>query len=252
MIARNGILLPLLIALAAGAQTSGQTAFSDTTSVVPFVGCKSDGQIGPRKAPQGKPKPISAPPVIALRLAYYEEDGGLGVLAPRGWHCFGTYGSNGVNLFVTPEPIEARLLFSDSWKGFAGSVVQLSVSAGDTSGRFSVARVIARVFPAHKEFVQAVIEENIMPASDFSYGPYPKDKLVYKNDEMVEFETPAMSEGLGTMSRLLPNPDPIHGVQILSGDTPDLTSLSIRLPAKDNDITSVIIRQTGHKPQPKP
>jgi len=83
-----------------------------------------------------------------------------------------------------------------------------------------------------------------MPASDFPFGPYPNDKLVYKSNETVEFETPAMSEGLGTMSRLLPNADPIHGVKVLSGDTPDLTSLSIRLPAKDNDLTSAIIQQT--------
>ena len=71
-----------------------------------------------------------------------------------------------------------------------------------------------------------------------------RDKLVYKSDRIVEFETPAKSEGLGTMSVLLPNSDPIRGVKILSGGTPDLTSLSIRLPAKDNDLTTVIIQQT--------
>jgi hypothetical protein len=83
-----------------------------------------------------------------------------------------------------------------------------------------------------------------MPANEFPSGPYPTDKLVYKNKDTVEFETPAMSKGLGTMSLLLPDSDPIRGVKILSGDTPDLTSLSIRLPGKDNDLISIIIQQT--------
>jgi hypothetical protein len=75
---------------------------------------------------------------------------GLGVLAPRGWHCFSTYGSNGSNLFVSPVPIDGKALFSADWKGFMGDVVQLSVMDGGTSGRFEVAKVVARVFPAYK------------------------------------------------------------------------------------------------------
>lgn len=253
MITCHRILLPLLIALAAGAQISAQTASSKTKSVVPFVGCKADGQAGPLDAPTGQPKAFPIPSALAQRLAYYKAEQGPGVLAPRGWQCFCTYGSSGGSLFVAPQKIDPALLFSDSWKGFTGPVVQFSVSIGDTSGRFSVARVIARVFPAHKEFVKAAIEENIMPASDFPSGPYPKDKLTYKNKEMVEFETLAMSEGLGTMSRLLPNSNSIHGVRILSGDTPDLTSLTMRLPASDNDLTSVIIQQTElEAASPKP
>ena len=40
---------------------------------------------------------------------------------PRGWHCFATYGSNGGNLYVSPDPISATLLFWSDWKGFTGS-----------------------------------------------------------------------------------------------------------------------------------
>ncbi|HVN17333.1 MAG TPA: hypothetical protein VMU05_01125 [Dongiaceae bacterium] len=91
----------------------------------------------------------------AERLAYYKAEYGVGVLAPRGWHCFGTYGSNGATLYVSPDPINAADLLSTSWKGFAGPAIQISVAEGGTSGRFEVAKTIARVFPKHKAFVCA-------------------------------------------------------------------------------------------------
>ena len=54
-------------------------------------------------------------PAAALRLAYYKAQYGPGVLAPRGWHCFSTYGSDGANLFVSPDAIDAKALFSPDW-----------------------------------------------------------------------------------------------------------------------------------------
>jgi len=223
---------------------SGQSASTQTKSVVPFVGCKSDGQIGPRKAPHGKPKRLSITPDLAQRLAYYEEEGGLGVLAPRGWYCFGTYGSSGTNLYVATHPIDPKLVLSGSWKGFAGRAVQFRIEYGGTSGRFGVAQTIARVFPTHSDFVSSVISEGMASPSNFPHGPYPNDKLVYKSNECVEFETPALSNGLGTDSFLLPSPDPIYGAKILVGVDPDLLSLSVRLPASDTNLTSAIVQQT--------
>ena len=51
-------------------------------------------------------------PVLAIKgeaskLAYYQAEKGIGVLAPRDWHCFGTYGSGGDTLYVTPQPINS-------------------------------------------------------------------------------------------------------------------------------------------------
>lgn len=106
-----------------------------------------------------------------------------------------------------------------------------------------MARTIARVFPAHKAFVRQVIAEGINPASDFPFGPYPNDKLVYKNKEMVEYETPAHTDGLGTASRLQKNADPIRGAAILVEPETDLLSLSVRLPHEMDDLTPVIIQQ---------
>ena len=179
----------------------------------------------------------------AQRLAYYKAQYGPGVLAPRGWHCFSTYGSNGSSLFVSPDAIDPKMLFSDDWKGFTGPAIQISVSSGGTSGRFEVAKVIARVFPAYKQFAQDVIAEGIEPASDFPSGPYPNDKLTDRGKNVVKFETPANTEGLGTDSRLLPNAGPIDGVAMITGADTDLIQLSARVPEKDRDLIPFIVKQ---------
>lgn len=210
---------------------------------VPFVGCASDGQAGPQAAPSGKSKTVRIPAAAAPRLAWYKAQYGSGVLAPRGWHCFSTYGSNGSSLFVSPDPIDSKTLLSMDWKGFTGPAIQISISSGGTSGRFQVAKVIARVFAAYKQFAQNVIAEGIEPASDFPYGPFATDKLTNRGKNMVEFETPANTAGLGTNSRLLPNASPIDGVAIITGTDTDLTQLSARVSAKDHDLIPLIVKQ---------
>jgi hypothetical protein len=210
---------------------------------VPFVGCKSDGQVGPVKAPSGKSKVAPVDAKAAARLAYYKAAEGFGVLAPRGWYCFGTYGSNGETVYVSPRPIRGADVLSTQWKGFAGPVIEGSYQNGDTSGRFEVAKTMARVFPAHSAFVRKVIEEGIEPASSFPFGPYPKDELTYKSKEIVEYKTAPETNGLGTQSRLLKNADPIYGVAILAGDVPDLAYLAVRLPAEMDDLVPLIIHQ---------
>ena len=174
------------------------------TAEVPFVGCASDGQAGPQDAPSGQAKPLAIPPAVAQRLAYYKAEYGAGVLAPREWHCFSTYGSDGVKLFVSPDPIDPKTLMSMDRKGFSGPAVQISALSGGTSGRFEVAKVVARVFPAYKAFAQNVIAEGIEPAGDFPFGPYPQDKLTYRGTAIVEFETPANSEGWGQVRSCKP------------------------------------------------
>src|SRR5580698_5306558 len=130
-------------------------------AAVPFVGCKSDGQAGPVDAPSGTSKAVPSSAGAAQRLAYYKAASAFGTLAPRGWYCFGTYGSAGASLYVSPEPIARAALFSADWTGFTGPAIQISLSDGGTSGRFQVARMIARVFPAHRAFADQVIAEGI-------------------------------------------------------------------------------------------
>jgi hypothetical protein len=211
---------------------------------VPFVGCRSDGQVGPLNAPIGKSKVVPIAAEAAQRLSYYKAEDGFGVLAPRGWYCFGTYGSNGANLYVSATPIHGDdVLFAKKWKGFTGPVVQLSFSDGDTSGRFSVARMIARVFPERGAFVHSVVEEGIEPANAFPSGPYPKDKLTYRSNDLVEYETPPETDGLGMQSRLLKNSEPIRGAAMLVGETPDLAYLAVRLSPEMSDLAPNIVQQ---------
>jgi hypothetical protein len=240
----------ILLALAAYAQFSPSAQAPNaaasprkTGAEVPFVGCRADGQLGPTDAPNGKSRVLPIAAEAAKQLAYYKSEQGFGVLAPRGWYCFGVYGSSGYALYVSPEQISTEDLFSTTWGGFTGPVIELAGESGDTSGRFGVARVIARVFPAHRAFVQSVIEEGTEPADSFPFGPYPKDKLIYRSKEIVEYETPENTDGLGTNSRLKRDASPIRGVAILMGQAPDLLRLSVRLSPNLADLTPAIVQQ---------
>lgn len=212
--------------------------------MVPFVGCASDGMAGPQAAPTGQSLAVQIPAAMAQRLAYYKAEYGPGALAPRGWNCFSNYGSDGSNLFVHSDPIDTSELSSMDWKGFTGQVVEVSEMDGGTSGRFEVAKITARVFPAYKTFAQNVIAEGIEPASDFPFGPYPGDKLTYRGKNTVEFVTPANAQGLGTDSRLQANASPIDGVAIIAGADTDLVQLSARVPANDSDLIPAMVAQT--------
>jgi hypothetical protein len=211
-------------------------------SGIPFVGCKSDGQMGPLRSPKGNADRIEVSSELANQLAYYKAENGFGIVAPRGWHCFSTYGSNGSSLFISPEPINEKELFKSDWKGFSGPVIQVSVSVGDTSGRFDVARTIARVFPDRMDFVRDVVSEGIEPADSFPAGPYATDKLKRRGKRIVEFETPANAKGLGSQSRLDVNSSSIQGVAILVGEEPNLVQLSMRLPAPYQRLSNAIIQ----------
>jgi len=82
-----------------------------------------------------------------------------------------------------------------------------------------------------------------MPANSFTFGPFPKDVLSYKSNRLVEYKTPAQTEGLGTHLWIKQNGSPIGGVAMLVGKAPDLLLLSVRLPPELNGLTAVIIRQ---------
>lgn len=228
---------------AAFAQTrpQGSTRRASVARVL-FVGCKADGQVGPLPAPT-EVNVVRIDASVAPRLAYYKPESGPGVLAPLGWYCFGTYGSGGSSLLVAPKPINEDTQFSQSWQGFAGPAIALDDRSGGASGRFAVAEVMARVFPKQKALVQNVIDEGLDAVIDFKFGPYPRDKLIYRNDRVVEYSTPPHTNGLGTMSWFHRSDESIDGVVILHGPTPDLLRLMVRLPADLESLKSHIIRQ---------
>jgi hypothetical protein len=110
------------------------------------------------------------------------------------------------------------------------------------SGQIEIAGVLARVFPSQRAFVQHVIDLFDLPANEFGVGPYPRDRLMVQTDRLVEFETPPNSEGIGSVT-LLANGDPIEGVAMLRGKSPDLSLLilRVRLPKEQRDLAPVII-----------
>jgi hypothetical protein len=218
---------------------------------VPFVGCESGGQVG-FDAPKGATPKLRLTSDQAPRLAFYKAKNGPGVLAPRGWYCFGEAGSGGSALFVSPEPIAHG--HSKAWKGFPGWAIVLSTRYGGTAGRFGVAQMIARVFPAHMKFALRVMNEDPDSAKDYPRGPYPKDKLTYKSQEIVEYETPPWSKGLGAnaYSDLRQNEYPIRGVAILKGPDTDLLLLGVRVPPELSDLVPTIIQQVERAASPTP
>jgi hypothetical protein len=224
--------------------------FANAQISVPYIGCSGDGQTGPYAAANGKPKHVNLQPAMADQLAWYEYNGDaghFGTLGPRGWNCFATIGSNGWTLYIAPEPLDsAKLLEHKNWKGFTGPAIQLSGSDGGKSGRLEVAQVVARVFPAHRDYARKIIKEGFGPASEYPFGPFPSDHLTYKSKELVEFTTPARQRGLGTMSWLLPSDQPIIGFALLSiGSNVDteLLHLSIRLPLSLSPVGATLIQQ---------
>ncbi len=233
----------------AGAGGSASAAPAAAVAVnVPLVGCPDDGQQGPNPPPANGTKSIVADPAAAAQLAYYVAADTPGVLAPRGWHCAGVYGSNGATLVVAPGPFQASdIAANQSWAGASGDAIEARVASGETSGRFEVAHVAARVFPAHQAFVQGVIGEGIEPASSFPSGAYAGDKITAKGGEVVEFQTPANAVGLGTDAnlneRLTPGADPVSGAAILVGDAPDLALAAVRLPAGLRALAPTIVAQ---------
>jgi hypothetical protein len=211
-------------------------------TTVPFVGCPSDGQIGPLEAPKDLPKAVSLPPETGARLAYYRAEEGVGVLAPLGWHCFSTYGSNGSSLFVSPQPLSSNNFFHDEAQLFKGPFIQVSISIGDTSGRFDVAVIIARLFPSHRQFALNVLHEHLL-LNELPRGPFAKDHLRYLSKESVEYTTPANQVGEGTQSFLAADDQPINGVVMLTGKELSAVHLAVRLAPQDSSLATYIMRQ---------
>ena len=207
---------------------------------VPFVGCKSDGPSDLREAPKSMNTSVPITVSAAQMLATYRSPEGLSVLAPRGWYCLGLYSSGGDSLYVGPQPIdEGRIGRS----GFAGPIIEFSHTFGPNSRRFDVARIIARVFPAYKPSAYRLLEGFDSETSSLTFGPYPQDALTYKGNRVVEYKTPAQSDGLGTQSSLKKDGSPIVGVAMLVGPAPDLVLLSVRLPPELRGLASAIVHQ---------
>lgn len=206
-----------------------------TSAEVPTVGCPADGQQGPTEAPR-LPPTVKAPipSATARRLAYYGSGVSVGVLAPRGWRCFARYGSDGTVTIVAPPDAPPAVFTIDAGRT-AGPAVILTDTDGSTSGRFTVAKIAARVFPAARGFAESVRAEEIVDRKDFVFAPWPADKLNRLSERAVAFETPPGASGLGDAPPLARGTAPVRGLAVLVGglDQPSLRVLRVRLAAAD-------------------
>lgn len=194
---------------------------------VPFVGCPGNGQTGPVDASETTGAAPRLAGDVTSRLAYYAFRS-VGVLAPRSWRCFGLYGSDADILFGTPDPHGFGDLRADAPK-LHGPAVVIARYSGETSGRFVVAAVAARLFPTARHFVRKVIAENIVAATHFHFAPYKTDTVRRLSSTVAEFVTPPNREGLGTSGRIAANDQPVAGV-------------AIWLPDQGNDLVMTLVR----------
>jgi hypothetical protein len=242
MRARKSILLKSVFLLLA----VPSLIFSQTKPVVriPLIGCPSYGPTSLMSVPPGGEKAVWISASAAANLAYYKSEWNPGVVAPRGWKCIGMSGTSGVVLVVFPPEIKTDDLLSLARKEIVGPAVQVRQSDKNRFSREWIAKVSARVFPKYTTFTKSLIKEmDLLPASEFPFGPFLMDKLVYKSDRVVEYQTPANSTGLGTMDRLKPDDHPIQGVAVLKGKPDTLLFLGVRLPADKAGLELEIIQQ---------
>lgn len=207
---------------------------------VTFVGCRSDGQQGPQRAPKWRRTP-RLPSDVARRLAYYAANDGPGVLAPRGWHCFGLLGSNGSTLLVTPSDLSSGNFFKEHHFTTKGNGVELEYSFGGTSGRWAVAHAIARYFPKHRDFIHQNFQG--LDVGPLPSGPYPHDIFLRRTDTLVRYTTPPLTKGAGTAWVLGPSARPVDGLSMLvneQGDV-DLLQVKVRLPVGYRELAPTIL-----------
>jgi len=178
------------------------------------------------------------------QLAYYASEG-MGVLAPRGWHCAEVYGSSGAVLVVTPEVIPQNDL-SKILDVETGPIVRLNIWNAYTSGRSAAARITARVFPSKQAFVEEVedLESDLylQPVSKYPVGPYAGDLINRRSDVDIEYTTPAGTIGIGTEDGLLPDGQPVTGFALSGAD--NVTLLMVRLPPDLQPLSAAIIQGT--------
>lgn len=213
-----------------------------------FVGCPSDGMSGPARAPRRAPNLPPAPKGASL----YASDGLL-TIAPTGWHCAGLYGSNGSLLIVTPGPISPKT-FMESDATVSGPVVMIRWINGDTSGRFEAADVAARVFPSEAAFIDRVRQEARELDETIASGPTATDEIVRRSPTVVEYVTPAATDGIGIVHPVVAAAAPIRGAIVLQSKSEmNIVQLVMRLdPPSEGlakDIVAAFERDHGSWPE---
>lgn len=207
---------------------------------IPSIGCAADGQTGPLPAPESGVKSIAIDEKSAKHLAYHYSQDSAPVLGPRGWKCFAYYGSSGSTILVARDVAPA-------WgtKHVEGPAIVPTMYFADTSGAFGVAPYLARLYPKEgRKFIQDELVE-IRGTTDlnYSYRPYPTDKLDYIAWHRVAFTTPAHRIGFGTMEFLTPSSLPVSGIVDYRAPAALMFILAMKLPPALSGLKPAILKQ---------
>lgn len=216
-----------------GGNNWGMVQLEEEQVTIPFVGCPSVGREGYLPAPA---KADVAVPILAedaAKLAYYQAERSEGVLAPRGWHCFGRYGSGGSSIWVSPRRVPQERWMEPRDSDLEGPMVSLLARVHP----LQVAEFMARLFPAFLPTAQAIWKSWPEPKKPLPVGPLGRDTLSYHSERVVDYLTPAGAVGLGTAFGLKPGEE-IEGVGVLwGGQGPEkhweYRHLSVRLPGEE-------------------
>jgi hypothetical protein len=227
----------------------GQPVGQDENTLVAevdYVGCPVFGHADeePRAAPTRHSIKLRVEKVNAARLAVYQAAFGPAIIGPRGWHCFARFGSSGYFLEVRPEPFDRRGESTGGALNGDDRAITLKLFDGGTSGRYEVAQIIARMFPAYRKFAETVRDMNAVPRSEFVFAQFPKDNLIRWSDSVVVFETPSNFEGIGTWEGLPMGSESIGGIVVLVGspNEPSVRVVRARLGDRDQDLLPEINR----------
>jgi hypothetical protein len=144
-------------------------------------------------------------------------------------------------LLVRPEPFPDGEIVRNYQQGSSDFAIEISLRDGETSGRFDVTTLIARVFPRFRSFAKEVREADSDLNLKFPSGP---------------FMAAAGRKGLGAeFSMLRPSAAPISGVAMLVGE--DLQNVSsalvifTRLPAALRHPAPVIMAEAERESRRK-
>jgi hypothetical protein len=221
---------------------------SDGTELqtIELIGCPVFGHAdeAPEAAPAKRLIKLSLRKGMASRMAVYRGALGPAVFGPRGWHCFARYGSGAFVLDVRPEPFNASGEAQGGPFGSNSRAISVEIINGGTSGRYEAAPIIARLFPEFRSFAEEVRDMGGIPRSEFVFAPYPNDRVITLAYNVVEFETPGNSEGIGTRGGFVAGPDSIKGIASVSGSPsePSVRVMRARLGSQFSDVTEELMR----------
>ncbi len=182
---------------------------------VPIVPCTLSTPGGPDLKPTVAPLGKAKVPV-ALRdsVALYQASEAESVLAPKDWQCRKFNFDTGSMLLVAP--VAEGVAFA---AGYKGPLISVLFANGGSSGRTTVGRLAASVFPSVEPFVKRV------QASPVSRSP--DETLSFLSDTAVVSNTPANTPGLGTFD-FGPTGEAVTGLLYLTGTADEPSALFVR------------------------